>query len=62
MPATGTAASTRAGGDYPQPFSEPFATGGQAAVYVRHIRHYYDLLVRADNSERHGQTLVATSE
>jgi len=38
------------------------APGGQAAVYVRHIRHYYDLLVRADNSERHGQTLVATSE
>ncbi len=36
--------------------------GGQAAVYVRHIRHYYDLLVRADNSERHGQTLLATSE
>lgn len=38
------------------------APGGQAAVYVRHIRHYYDLLVRADNSERHGQTLLATSE
>ena len=38
------------------------APGGQAAVYVRHIRHYYDLLVRADNSERHGETLLATNE
>ncbi len=36
-----------------------YARGGmQSVIYVRHIRRYYDLLVWANNSERHGQ-LVA---
>ncbi|ASK33358.1 membrane-bound lytic murein transglycosylase MltF [Alloalcanivorax mobilis] len=37
------------------------APGGQAALYVRHIRRYYDLLVWADNSERHRSTLLASA-
>ncbi len=38
------------------------ARGGQAVAYVRHVRGYYDLLVWAENSERHRPTLVATAE
>jgi membrane-bound lytic murein transglycosylase F len=37
------------------------APGGQAALYVRHVRRYYDLLVWADNSERHRTTLLAAA-
>ena len=38
-----------------------YARGGmQSVIYVRHIRRYYDLLVWANHSERHGQ-LVAMS-
>ena len=35
------------------------ARGGQAVVYVRHIRRYYDLLVWAENSRRRDGTLIA---
>jgi membrane-bound lytic murein transglycosylase F len=35
------------------------ARGGQAVVYVRHIRRYYDLLVWAENSRRRDDTRVA---
>ncbi|EKF75654.1 ligand-binding/transglycosylase domain-containing protein [Alcanivorax hongdengensis A-11-3] len=35
------------------------ARGGQAVVYVRHIRRYYDLLVWAENSRRKSDTLLA---
>ncbi|MEQ9507679.1 MAG: lytic transglycosylase F, partial [Alloalcanivorax xenomutans] len=38
------------------------ARGGQAVAYVRHVRGYYDLLVWAENSERHRPTLVAAAE
>lgn len=38
------------------------APGGQAAIYVRHVRRYYDLLVWADNSERHRTTLLAAAQ
>lgn len=39
-----------------------YARGGmQSVIYVRHIRRYYDLLVWAKNSERHGQ-LVALAD
>ena len=37
-----------------------YARGGmQSIIYVRHIRRYYDLLVWATSSDRHGPTLVA---
>lgn len=37
-----------------------YARGGmQSVIYVRHIRRYYDLLVWANDSERHGPTLLA---
>ena len=35
------------------------ARGGQAVIYVRHIRRYYDLLVWAENSRRRDDTLIA---
>ena len=35
------------------------ARGGQAVIYVRHIRRYYDLLVWAENSRRRDETLIA---
>ena len=35
------------------------ARGGQAVVYVRHIRRYYDLLVWAENSRRRDETRIA---
>ena len=35
------------------------ARGGQAVVYVRHIRRYYDLLVWAENSRRRDDTRIA---
>lgn len=35
------------------------ARGGQAVIYVRHIRRYYDLLVWAENSDRRSDTLLA---
>ncbi|MCG8391878.1 MAG: membrane-bound lytic murein transglycosylase MltF [Pseudomonadales bacterium] len=35
------------------------ARGGQAVVYVRHIRRYYDLLVWAENSKRRDDTRIA---
>jgi membrane-bound lytic murein transglycosylase F len=38
------------------------APGGQAAVYVRHIRRYYDLLVWANNSDRHRSNMVALAD
>lgn len=38
------------------------APGGQAAVYVRHIRRYYDLLVWANNSDRHRANMVALAD
>lgn len=38
------------------------APGGQAAIYVKHVRRYYDLLVWADNSERHRSTLLASAQ
>ena len=39
-----------------------YARGGmQSVIYVRHIRRYYDLLVWANNSERHSQ-LVALAD
>ena len=37
-----------------------YARGGmQSVIYVRHIRRYYDLMVFATDSQRHGPTLVA---
>lgn len=37
-----------------------YARGGmQSIIYVRHIRRYYDLLVWATASDRHGPTLLA---
>lgn len=38
------------------------APGGQAAIYVRHIRHYFDLLVWASNAQHQGQTLLASAD
>lgn len=36
-----------------------YARGGmQSVIYVRHIRRYYDLLVWANNSDRHGQLIA----
>lgn len=35
------------------------ARGGQAVIYVRHIRRYYDLLVWAENSKTHDDTRLA---
>lgn len=36
-----------------------YARGGmQSVIYVRHIRRYYDLLVWANHSERHGQLIA----
>jgi membrane-bound lytic murein transglycosylase F len=39
-----------------------YARGGmQSVIYVRHIRRYYDLLVWANQSERHGQLVALAS-
>ena len=34
-------------------------SGAQAVIYVRHIKRYYDTLVWAAHSEKHGQMLLA---
>jgi len=40
-----------------------YARGGmQAVIYVRHIRHYYDLLVWANDSNRFGANMVAMAD
>jgi membrane-bound lytic murein transglycosylase F len=37
-----------------------YARGGmQSVIYVRHIRQYYDLLVWASESNRHGPSMIA---
>lgn len=48
--------------DYAGRLRHGLAPGGQAAVYVRHIRRYYDLLVLAGNATRDGQTLLASAD
>ena len=36
--------------------------GGQAVVYVRNIQHYFETLVWATRTERHGRTLLALAD
>lgn len=48
--------------DYYRYTRHGYARGGaQSVIYVRHIRRYYDILVWAAGSERHGPTLLAMS-
>lgn len=46
--------------DYYSDTRHGYARGGmQSVIYVRHIRQYYDLLVWASESNRHGPNMVA---